>query len=260
MTMVPPPLHRRRARIRASTSSSLLLLSLLATASFTFTTAADARASASSSSATTRATTTAATTATTTTSPRGTRTTVATTRDPTAAVSSRQQPPADDVANAAARDTTATTALERRADEGSEGSYLLEVAGFSGLVPCAPPPAPPGCFVLRTAFPHNSAFTLFTPGAACTLPAAPVVTLNGAPLAVTRYDFDGADATFDVDIRGAILAAEVAAAGAGAGDAWKPPSSLSLEAVAQLLCPKDTYEETTEVGLYKFNLVVDPLI
>lgn len=136
---------------------------------------------------------------------------------------------------------------EKGAEEAPGGASAGGGVGL-GLVPCRPPPAPPGCFVLRTPFPPDGG--VFAPAATCTLSAPPLVTLDGAPLEVLRYDFDGADATFEVDIRAAILATEAVAADDEERPQRPPQQSLlSLQARAQLSCPKETYDETTAEAL-----------
>ena len=72
--------------------------------------------------------------------------------------------------------------------------------GGLGLIPCGPAGAEPGCFVLRTPFPI---------GGGAELREAPTVTLDGVPVAVIKYAFDGAYVTFNIDIRAALLAAGV---------------------------------------------------
>ena len=181
-----------------------------------------------------------------------------------AAVSSRQEPVA--VASSTVSERRAvgsgdlrspTTTRDGRGgrEEGGGGGGVEEGGGGGdagagtgadlGLVPCSLHPAPPGCFVLRTPFPQDAAFN---PGAACKLRAPPNVTLDDVPVPVLRYDFDGADATFQVDIRTAVVAAEAKATAAAAAAGRRRASSLvlNLEARAQLSCPKETFDDTVE--------------
>ena len=101
-----------------------------------------------------------------------------------------------------------------------------------GLVPCDAPPAPPGCFILRTPFPPKGvrgaeACELKWPGL--------TVLLDDVELPILDSHFDGADVTFDVDIRAALKYA-----GVKAGD------SRALRAIATLRCPTDTFEDAAE--------------
>lgn len=101
-----------------------------------------------------------------------------------------------------------------------------------GLVPCDAPPAPPGCFILRTPFPPKGvrgaeACELKWPGL--------TVLLDDVELPILDSHFDGADVTFDVDIRAALKYA-----GVKAGD------SMALRAIATLRCPTDTFEDAAE--------------
>lgn len=275
MTMVRPRSLDRRTTA-ASSSTQLLLLALLATTAF----ASDAAAAATTTTTAREAATTGARTIATRDVP-----VVAAVPAAGAAVSSRQQPLAGSATPTTTTSAGAgTTALQRRtgdddaaastsststsaaAGRGREAMTVVDPprggvhgengardapggAGAGGgvgvgLVPCRPPPSPPGCFVLRTPFPSDGG--VFAPAATCTLSSPPLVTLDGAPLEVLRYDFDGANATFEVDIRAAILAAEADAADDEEPQPQRPPQqSLSLQARARLSCPKETYDATT---------------
>lgn len=111
-----------------------------------------------------------------------------------------------------------------------------------GLAPCGGDD--PGCFVMHTPFPSNVG-----PTRSCAADAAPTVTLAGANVVVTSHAFDGEKLTFQVDIRAALLAANVTA-----GD-----TPVSLQARAQLVCPKDTLDagkagatQTSRAGTWIF--------
>ena len=94
-----------------------------------------------------------------------------------------------------------------------------------GLQPCGGDD--PGCFVLRTPFPPTTSSTQ-----SCSVQTPPVVTLDGANVAnVTLHSFDGTKLKFHVDIRSALLNANV-----------KPGDAPQLEARAKFVCPTNTLE------------------
>ena len=126
----------------------------------------------------------------------------------------------------------------------SLASSRVTTAQPLGLVPCDKPPAPPGCFILRTPFPPK--YTKYPKGVrgaeACELRSPGLtVTLSGGSssdpvdIPILYSHFDGVDVMFDVDIRAALVAE-----GVRAGD------SRTLRASASLACPTDTFEDAAE--------------
>ena len=120
----------------------------------------------------------------------------------------------------------------------SLASSRVTTAQPLGLVPCDKPPAPPGCFILRTPFPPKGvrgakACELRSPGLTVTLSGGS--SSDPVDIPILYSYFDGVDVTFDVDIRAALVAE-----GVRAGD------SRTLVASASLACPKDTFEEAAE--------------
>ena len=120
----------------------------------------------------------------------------------------------------------------------SLASSRVTTAQPLGLVPCDKPPAPPGCFILRTPFPPKG----FRGAEACELRSPGLtVTLSGGSssdpvdIPILYSHFDGVDVMFDVDIRAALVAE-----GVRAGD------SRTLRASASLACPTDTFEDAAE--------------
>ena len=120
----------------------------------------------------------------------------------------------------------------------SLASSRVTTAQPFGLVPCDKPPAPPGCFILRTPFPPKGvrgaeACELRSPGLTVTLSGGSSSDPVNIPILYSH--FDGVDVMFDVDIRAALVAE-----GVRAGD------SRTLRASASLACPTDTFEDAAE--------------
>lgn len=120
----------------------------------------------------------------------------------------------------------------------SLASSRVTTAQPLGLVPCDKPPAPPGCFILRTPFPPKGvrgaeACELRSPGLTVTLSGGS--SSDPVDIPILYSHFDGVDVMFDVDIRAALVAE-----GVRAGD------SRTLRASASLACPTDTFEDAAE--------------